>query len=86
MTAEPQDTSPSPTADVAWNAGELPCGELILELQIRIRELPGGGVIRVRTADAGAPTDLPAWCRLTENQLLHAAHPDYWIRRASPRG
>ena len=79
---KPHDAPPS--ADLTWDAGPLPCGELILELQIWIRALPAGTVIQLRTEDAGAPTDIPAWCRLTDNPLIHTAPPTYWIRRGAP--
>jgi tRNA 2-thiouridine synthesizing protein A len=30
-----------------------------------------GEVIRVHATDSGAPQDLPAWCRMTGETLLH---------------
>jgi tRNA 2-thiouridine synthesizing protein A len=67
--------------DLEWNAGELSCGDLVLELRQRMRGAPGK-VIKVIALDAGAPSDLPAWCRMTGNPLL-AHDPQakaYWIR------
>lgn len=55
--------------DVEWNAGELGCGELVLELRRRVRAEPGK-VFKVIARDAGAPADLPAWCGMTGHQLL----------------
>ena len=68
-------------ADAEWNAGELGCGELVLDLRNRLRAMPGG-VIRVIALDPGAPKDLPAWCRLTRNELLRhdPNSKSYWIR------
>lgn len=68
-------------ADAEWDAGDLGCGELVLDLRKRLRAMPGG-VLRVVARDPGAPEDLPAWCRLTGNALLHH-QPDthsFWIR------
>jgi tRNA 2-thiouridine synthesizing protein A len=55
--------------DVEWNAGELGCGELVLELRRRVRAEPGK-VFKVIALDAGAPADLPAWCGMTGHQLI----------------
>lgn len=67
--------------DVEWDAGELGCGELVLELRTRMRLAPGQ-VFRVTALDAGAPADIPAWCGMTHNPLL-AHDPQarmFWIR------
>ncbi len=65
----------------SWDAGALGCGELVLELRNRMRAMPGG-VLKVIATDPGAPADIPAWCRLTGNELLRqdAASCCYWIR------
>lgn len=55
----------------AWDAGELGCGELILELKMRMRRLEPGQVLRLTARDSGAPADIPAWCGMTGNLLLH---------------
>lgn len=68
-------------ADEEWDAGNLGCGELVLELRKKLRAMPGG-TMKVISLDAGAPEDLPAWCRLTGNELLHSdsATKSYWIK------
>ena len=53
----------------------------VLELRRRLQALPAGGAFHLRASDAGAPEDIPSWCRLTGNVLVRAAPPDYWIRR-----
>ncbi|MEQ1805623.1 MAG: sulfurtransferase TusA family protein [Burkholderiaceae bacterium] len=70
--------------DIEWNAGELSCGDLVLELRQRVRQAPGQ-VIKVIALDAGAPSDLPAWCSMTGNALLanDPASKAYWIRAKS---
>jgi tRNA 2-thiouridine synthesizing protein A len=68
-------------ADATWDAGELGCGDLLLQLRFRIETLEPGRVLRLVALDPGAPADLPAWCRLTGHALLAAEHPVYFIRR-----
>lgn len=70
-----------PRADAEWDAGDLGCGDLALELRNRVQALPAGAVLHLTATDPGAPEDLPAWCRMTGNPLVMAAHPDYWIRK-----
>ena len=70
----------SPLASDIWDAGGLGCGELVLELRGRLREMPGQ-VLRVIALDPGAPEDIPSWCRMTGNALVHQdpATSSYWI-------
>jgi NifU-like protein involved in Fe-S cluster formation/TusA-related sulfurtransferase len=64
-----------------WDAGDLGCGELLLDLRGRMAAIPGR-VLRVIALDPGAPEDIPAWCRLTGHTLIHQeeATSSYWIR------
>jgi tRNA 2-thiouridine synthesizing protein A len=55
--------------DREWNAGELGCGDLVLELRLKLRESPGN-ILKVIAVDPGAPADIPAWCRMTGNELV----------------
>jgi len=64
-----------------WDAGAMACGDLVLELRERIAPLGPGEVLRLRALDAGARTDIPAWCRMTGHLLRRAAPPHYWIER-----
>jgi tRNA 2-thiouridine synthesizing protein A len=68
-------------ADVEWDAGDLGCGDLVLELMLRMNAMPPRQVLRLVALDPGAPADLPAWCRMTGHTLLEANHPVYVIRR-----
>lgn len=63
------------------DAGDKGCGELVLELRVRMKALAPGDVLRLVARDLGAPEDLPAWCRMTGHQLRAAEHPVYWIER-----
>jgi tRNA 2-thiouridine synthesizing protein A len=67
--------------DEEWDAGDMACGDLVLELRERVRRLQPGQVLRLVAKDPGAPADLPAWCRLTGHQLVVMVHPVYLIRR-----
>ena len=71
-----------PRADEEWNAGDLGCGELVLELKMRLDRMAPGRVIELIALDPGAPADVPAWCRLTGHTLLRHEHPVYLIRRS----
>jgi tRNA 2-thiouridine synthesizing protein A len=64
-----------------WDAGDLGCGDLVMQLRMRLKNMAAGSVIRVTATDPAAPEDIPAWCRLTGHTLLTAAHPTYTIRR-----
>jgi tRNA 2-thiouridine synthesizing protein A len=75
----------TPTADSVWDAGDLACGELLLKLRGRMESMRPGQVLRLVALDAGAPADLPAWCRLTGHTLLSSNPPVYLIRRKEPR-
>ena len=67
--------------EAAWDAGDLGCGELLLELRTRLSALGPGQVLRLTAHDLGAPEDLPAWCRMTGHTLVSQQHPVYLIRR-----
>jgi tRNA 2-thiouridine synthesizing protein A len=68
-------------ADETWDAGDLGCGDLLLQLRLRIEGLAPGALLRLVALDPGAREDLPAWCRLTGHTLVAAEHPVYLIRR-----
>lgn len=64
-----------------WDAGDMGCGELVLELRRRLRAMRPAEVLKLIAQDPGAREDLPAWCRLTGHRLVDASHPIYWIQR-----
>ena len=79
------DVEPASEAALAharfFDAGDMSCGDLVLELRARLAPLSTGEILRVRATDPGAPEDLPAWCRVTGHPLLLERPPDYWIQR-----
>jgi tRNA 2-thiouridine synthesizing protein A len=68
-------------ADALWDAGDMGCGELVLELRTRIAQLKPGQVLKLIARDPGAPADMPAWCGLMGHTLVSKKHPVYFIRR-----
>jgi len=69
------------TFDCEWDAGDMSCGDLVLELRLRLNNMNSGEVVKVRATDSGAPEDIPAWCGLTKHGLKHCQPPHYWIKR-----
>jgi tRNA 2-thiouridine synthesizing protein A len=71
--------------DADWDAGDLACGELVIELRFRLKAMQPREVIRVHASDIGAPYDLPAWCKMTGDRLLHVDRERalYYIERGA---
>ncbi len=74
-----EDGAPAPDAE--WDAGDLGCGELVLELRWRLDRLERGQILKLTARDPGAPVEIPAWCRLTGQTLVGRHHSVYLIRR-----
>lgn len=65
--------SPSHTyqPDVSFDGGDLDCGNgLLLLIRKHIDPLPRGGLLEIRSSEISVEEDLPAWCRLTGNELV----------------
>lgn len=71
----------APAYDGYWDAGEMGCGELVMDLRLVLRAAPGK-VLKLVARDLGALSDIPAYCRLTGNTLLHVSPEQaaFWIR------
>jgi len=80
-----QEAAPIPNGDAhcdaEWDAGNLGCGDLVLELRNKIGSLKPGQIFKLKATDSGAPEDLPAWCRMTGHALIGFQHPIYLIQR-----
>ena len=71
--------------DREWDAGDMGCGDLLVELRSQLAALGPGRTLKVIARDPGAVEDLPAWCRLTGHFLVLASPPTYVIKaRQSP--
>jgi tRNA 2-thiouridine synthesizing protein A len=66
-----------------WDAGMMGCGELILELKLRLGRMSPGATLTLIARDPGVPEDLPAWCRMTGHRLVSATPPQFVIERKS---
>ena len=57
--------------DVAFDGGDLDCGNgLLLLIRKHIDPLPRGGLLEIRSTEVSVDEDLPAWCRMTRNELV----------------
>ena len=68
MTASPA----LPTVpDVSFDGGDLDCGNgLLLLIRKHIDPLPRGGLLGILSTEISVDEDLPAWCRMTGNELV----------------
>ena len=66
---------------IHWDAGEIGCGHLASGVARKLASIEAGELLMLITRDAGAPVDIPAWCRLTGHALVSATHPNYIIRK-----
>ena len=64
-----------------WNAEDASCGALILGLKRQLEQVGAGDLLRIIARSAGAPADLPSWCRVTGHELVEADHPIYVLRK-----
>lgn len=63
--------SHSENPDVSFDGGDLDCGNgLLLLIRKHIDPLPRGGLLEIRSTEISVDEDLPAWCRLTGNELV----------------
>lgn len=77
MRAPSQDQPPNQDQPhVVVDGGDRACGELLLVLAERVREVPPLTRIRLFATDPAAAIDLPAWCHLTGHQFLGARTDD----------
>lgn len=57
--------------DVSFDGGDLDCGNgLLLLIRKHIDPLPRGGLLEIQSREISVDEDLPAWCRLTGNELI----------------
>jgi 5-methyltetrahydropteroyltriglutamate--homocysteine methyltransferase len=57
--------------DVSFDGGDLDCGNgLLLLIRRHIDPLRPGQLLEIRSTEISVDEDLPAWCRLTGNELV----------------
>ena len=69
------------------DGGDQGCGGGLLILMLQaMKKLESGSVLEVCSTDIGVREDLPAWCRMTGNELLAAQEGElrnrYFLRKA----
>lgn len=70
------ESDPSPVQhplppDTTFDGGDLDCGSgLLLLIRRHIDPLPAGGLLEICSTEATVEDDLPAWCRMTGNELV----------------
>ncbi len=69
------------------DGGDQGCGGGLLLLMLQaMKRLESGAVLEVCSTDAGVREDLPAWCRMTSNELIAVQegeqHNCYFVRKA----
>jgi TusA-related sulfurtransferase len=62
-----------PTTDAEWDAGDLGCGDLVLELRTRLQSMKPGEILKLTARDPGAPEDLPAGICHPARRIARAA-------------
>ncbi|HEV2550012.1 MAG TPA: sulfurtransferase TusA family protein [Stellaceae bacterium] len=57
--------------DVSFDGGDLDCGNgLLLLIRKHIDPMRRGQILEIRSTEISVDEDLPAWCRLTGNELV----------------
>jgi len=69
------DTTPSDahpfSPDVSFDGGDLDCGNgLLLLIRKHIDPIAPGQLLEIRSTEISVEEDLPAWCRMTSNELV----------------
>ncbi len=67
--------------DEVFDSLDHGCGDFIIDLRAVMRDLEPGTALMVASRDAGAPVEIPAWCRLTGHHLVDASPPFYLLRK-----
>ncbi len=67
--------------DEVYDSVDRGCGDFIMDLRKVMTGLAPGSALLVASRDAGAPVELPAWCRLTGHCLVEARPPFYLVRK-----
>ena len=66
--------------DKRFDGGDLNCGNgLLLLIRKHIDPLQRGQLLEIRSTEISVEEDLPAWCRMTGNELVS------WTRKGNDR-
>ncbi len=72
--------------DLLLDCRGMLCPRPVIELARHLGDVPVGGTLAVASDDVAAATDVPAWCRMREQEFLGAENaedgvPVYLVRR-----
>lgn len=74
-----------PEADATLDLGQAGCGDMTPLIRGRLRELTSGQVLEVLSQDPAAHEGIPAWSRLTGNEIIRVeageTHSRFYIRK-----
>lgn len=76
------------TPDLLLDCRGLLCPRPVIELAQHLGDVPVGGTLAVASDDVAAATDVPAWCRMRQQEFLGVEEaedgvPVYLVRRLS---
>ncbi|WP_366922679.1 sulfurtransferase TusA family protein [Metallumcola ferriviriculae] len=73
-------------ADTTVDAVGLLCPMPIVKLSKGVKAMESGQVLELLADDAGADSDVPAWCKKTGNEFISSEEGDgckkYYIRKS----
>lgn len=84
------DAQHSIRPDSSFDGGDLDCGSgLLLLIRRHIDPLAAGQTLEILSTDATVEVDLPAWCRMTGNDLISRekradGQSSYLVRKGAP--
>ena len=74
-----------PAADLTVDMGQAGCGDLTPLIRGRMRELQSGQVLEVISDEPAAHEGIPAWSRMTGNELIgtvrEASRSRFFLRK-----
>jgi tRNA 2-thiouridine synthesizing protein A len=78
----------APDVDLELDCRELRCPMPVIELAKHLADVEVGQTIGVVTSDVAAGSDVPAWCRMREQEYVgedvaHDGVPRFVVRRLS---
>lgn len=87
MSANQQDKHME-VPDASFDGGDLDCGNgLLLLIRKHLDSLDPGQLLEIKSREPSVEVDLPAWCRLTKNDLVswtkHGVERSYLVRKAN---
>ncbi|RRV05678.1 sulfurtransferase TusA [Pseudomonas sp. v388] len=74
-----------PPVDAVLDASGLNCPEPVMMLHQKVRDLHGGGLLKVIATDPSTQRDIPKFCVFLGHELIEQQVDDttylYWIRK-----